>query len=269
MKKFIGSVLAGCTAVLAISGCYKLQKDYKYVKYELDPHINMTAKDYLMLRGDVAGSDTIFKWMKKGIDYAGIDTNEYAKPNRTFIFLHNNAIRTLSSNKVNGGFFFDYPIVVKNPTTGVPLKSLVDPTQDSLRPATSWNEYPQQMVKNYFLSLIVDGVYGFDNLGVPNKSVPTLLPAGSTASPADSKLGYVVTKTTPNPDVTSITAITFNPATGTGFDPEGKMNLKIGNNDQSPIVVNDRTNDRSAGYIATNGQLHVFDKTIHPFRYSY
>jgi len=82
-------------------------------------------------------------------------------------------------------------------------------------------------------------------------------------------LSWVVTKTTPNPDPTLATSITLNPGGGTGFDPEGKINLKIGNNDQSPIVVNDRTNDRTAGFYFSNGRVHVYDKTIHPFRYSW
>jgi hypothetical protein len=270
MKKMnIKSIFIFLTASLFFCGCYKLQKDYQYVKYELDPHINMTAKDYLVSRGKAGtGADTIFKWMQLGIEYAGIDMAEYEKPARTYILLHTNAIRTLSSGKVNGGFFFDYPIVVRD-STGTPIKSKLDPTLDSLRPAVSWNEYPQQMVKNYLLYLIVEGEYGFNNLTVPDQSLPTLMPANAVASAADSKLGWVVTKTTPNPDYTAISFITFNPTGGTGFDPEGKINLKIGNNDQSPIVVNDRINDRSAGYIATNGQIHVFDKTIHPFRYSW
>jgi hypothetical protein len=260
---------AGFIMVFFFSGCYKLQKDYNYEKKELDPHINMSAKDYLLLRGTAAANnDTVFKWMQKGIEYAGIDLAEYEKPGRTYIFLHNSAIKTVSSGKTNGGFFFDYPVVVKD-ALGNPIKSKIDITADSVRPANNWNEYPQDMVKNYFLYLIVQGEYGFDNLTVANQALTTLMPAGTVALAKDSKLGYVITKTAPNPDITSTTFITFSPTGGTGFDPEGKMNLKITNNDQSPITVNDRTNDRSAGYIATNGQLHVFGATVHPFRYSY
>jgi hypothetical protein len=253
-----------------LSGCYKLQKDDDYVKYELDPHINKTAKEFLLSRGTAGvGSDTIFKWMQLGIEYAGIDLAEYEKPGRTYIFLHNSAIRTLSSGKTNGGFFFDHPIVVKN-GAGVPIKSLVNPLIDSVRPALYWNEYPVQMVKNYLLYLILEGEHGFNNLGVPNKAIQTLLPPGTTVPYTDSRLAWVVTKTTPNPDPAAAIGITTSyPAGGSGFDPEGKMNLKIGNTDVSPIVVNDRTADRSAGYLGTNGQIHVFDKTIHPFRYSY
>src|SRR6476619_2595101 len=98
-------------AAISLSGCYKLQKDYDYKGFSLDPHINMTAKQFLLSRGTAgAGSDTIFKWMQLGIEYAGIDLSEYEKPDRTYIFLHNSAVRTISSGKVNGGFFFDHPI---------------------------------------------------------------------------------------------------------------------------------------------------------------
>lgn len=272
MKKLNIIIVITCLTVVSLfSGCYKLQKDYKYDKYVLDPNINMTAKDFLLSRGSTAG-DKVFDWMQQGIQYAGIDLAEYEKPNRTYIFLHNNSIRVTTGSgstlRVTGGFFFDYPIVVKD-ASGTVIKSKIDPTADSMRPALAWNEYPQQMVKNYFLYLIIDGVYGFNNLTVNNQTVTTLLPAAQVVSPKESKLGWVITKTTPNPDVLSLTAITFSSSGGTGFDPEGKMNLKIRNNENSPITVNDRTDDRSAGYITTNGQLHVYGATVHPFRYSY
>ena len=32
---------------ISLTGCYKMQKDYDYVKYELDPHVNMTAKAFI------------------------------------------------------------------------------------------------------------------------------------------------------------------------------------------------------------------------------
>jgi len=272
MKKLnINSICILFAMAILFSGCYKLQKDDKYVKYELDPHINITAKDFLLTRGDVAGSDTVFKWMKKGIDYAGIDLAEYEKPGRTYIFLHNNAIKVWDNSKkiVTAGFFFDYPIVVKDASGNV-IKSKLNASVDSTRPAQNWSDYSQETVKNYLLYLIIEGEYGFNNLGIPNTTVTTLLPPGKTVPYSDSKLAYVVTKTTPNPDASAIASITTAyPTGGSGFDPEGKMNLKIGNNDRSPITINDRTEDRSAGYIATNGQVHVYDKTIHPFRYSY
>jgi hypothetical protein len=277
MKKI--NIYSTCIILLmaiAISGCYKMQKDYDYKPEEIDPHYDITVKQFITSRGiNGPGSDTVFKWMEKGIQYAGIDMAEYEKPGRTFILLHTDAIRRLTSGKTSGGFFFDYPIVVKD-ALGNPIPSILVPGTDSIRPALFWEEYPQQMVKNLFLYLIIEGEYGFDNLKITNTSVKTLLPAGATVDRKDSKLGWVVTKTDPNPDPTLAAAITFDPAVGKGFDPEGRMNLRIGNNDASPIVMNDRSNDRSAGYYFTNGRAHVFNTTsnaptttIHPFRYSW
>ena len=89
-----------------MSGCYKLQKDFQYKPSVIDPHYNMTTKEFLLSKGTAGiGGDTIFKWMQFGIEYAGIDMAEYEKPGRTFILLHTNAIRTLTSGKVTGGFF--------------------------------------------------------------------------------------------------------------------------------------------------------------------
>jgi len=261
-------------AVISFSSCYKLQKDYKYNAFTLDPNINMTAKQFLLSRGSAGvGSDTVFKWMQLGLEYAGIDLSEFEKPGRTFIFLHNSAIRTTTGSgaslKVTGGFFFDYPIIGRDAAGNV-LPSISNPGTDSLRPALQWSEYPQQLVKNYFLYMILQGDYTFENLSVINTSIPTLLPAGTIADPNKvSKLGWAVVKTSPNPDPALAASITFNTAGGAGFDPEGKMNLKLINNQDAPINLNDRTNDRSAGYFATNGKVHVFGGTVHPFRYSF
>ena len=84
-------------AAVSMSGCYKLQKDYEYNAWTLDPNIKMTARKFMASRGvSGVGSDTIFKWMQLGIEYAGIDTAEYEKAGRTYIFLHNSAIRSLA-----------------------------------------------------------------------------------------------------------------------------------------------------------------------------
>ncbi|HEX7903907.1 MAG TPA: hypothetical protein VF487_08520 [Chitinophagaceae bacterium] len=260
-------------AAISLSGCYKLQKDYNYNGWVLDPHINISAKDFLLSRGTAGvGGDTIFKWMQLGLEYSEFDMTEFEKPGRTYIFLHNSAIRTTSGSgsslKVTGGFFFDYPVPVFD-GTGQPIKSKLDATQDSLRPAFAWNEYPKQFVKNYFLYLILQGEYSFENLTVANTSIQTLLPAGAVADPKESKLGWVIVKPTPNPDAALASSIYFDKTIGKGFDPEGKINLKLVNSQDAPIMINDRVNDRSAGYFATNGKVHVYDKTIGTFRYSY
>jgi hypothetical protein len=269
-KNIIFSAIFLLASVALLSGCYKRQKDYNYVKTPLDPHVYKSAKDYLLARSDSVrpgAVDTIFRWMKKAIEYSGIDWAEYEKPNRTYIFLHTNAVRTLSGSTVNGGFFFDYPIIVKD-ATGNPIPSVLNPGQDSMRAAKSWNEYSQQTVKNYLLSLIIEGEYTFENLGVPNKSVQSLLPPGTVAG-NDSKLSYVVVRSEPSPDASQQGTIVFDKAAGRGFDPEGKVNLKLINNSNAPLNINDKADARTAGILATNGPIHVFDKTVHPFRYSY
>jgi hypothetical protein len=256
----------------SLTGCYKLQKDAEYVKRELDPHINKSAKQYLLDRADLVDTlsaprkiDTIFRWMKKGLEYAEIDLAEFEKPGRTFIFLHNDAVRVVNSSKaVTAGFFFDYPIVEKD-ASGNPLRN----TDGSVKthPAKAWEEYSKETVRNYFLSLVIQGEYGFNNLGVENTSVSTLLPAG-TAALKDSKLGYAIATSDPDPSGIASSYFDFTNG-GNGFDPEGKINLKLENNASSPIKLNDRTNNRTAGIFATNGQVHVYSGTVHPFRYSH
>jgi hypothetical protein len=278
MKKYsLYTILVPVLSVFFMTGCYKLQKDYDYKPQEIDPHYNMTVRQFILQKGTAAANnDTSLKWMQKAIEYAGIDMAEYEKPNRTFILLHTDAIRRLTSGKVSGGFFFDYPVIVKD-GSGNPIKSILVPALDSTRPALEWTDYSKETVKNLLLYFIIEGDYGFNNLPITNTAVKTLLPAGTTVDPKDSKLGSVVTKTTPNPDPSQIASVTFTTGSGTGFDPEGKMNLRIGNNDASPIIMNDRSWDRTAGFYFTNGQAHVFTSTsssaptsgIHPFRYSW
>ena len=73
--------------MISFSSCYKLQKDYQYNAFTLDPNINMTAKQFLLSRGTAGvGSDTVFKWMQLGIEYAGIDLAEYEKAGQDLYF---------------------------------------------------------------------------------------------------------------------------------------------------------------------------------------
>jgi len=276
MKKNMIKTFCGLMLLVAVlTGCYKMQKDYDYIKKTIDPHYNMTAKEYMFSRDSfvVGGkNDTILRWMIKGIQYAGIDWSEYEKPDRTYIFLHNTAIRVIGTTspnvgKVTGGLFFDYPVFPRD-VNGNHIPSISFPGTDSVRPATQWSDYTVATVRNYFLYLIGQGRYTFENLSVANTSIPTLLPPNTVAG-NDSKLSWVITKTTPNPDPALAANITTSNVGGTGFDPEGKINLKLINSQDAPISVNDRTNDRTAGILCTNGPVHVYDKTIHPFRYSW
>jgi hypothetical protein len=249
-------VLLLAIAAVGQSGCMKIfglepQKDYDYHPITLDNNINVTARKFLEDRAAGTGiatssTDTIFKYMKAGLDYAGIDLAEFEKADRTYLLLTNDGIRVLPTKTTSGvvtttsniptaGLWFDFQIVTSvNPTTGVPVT----------RPATKWSDYPKDDVKNYFLYLIGQGRYNFYDLNAANKPIQSLLAPG-TALSKSSMLGYF--------------------ANGRGFDQEGKFYLKVVNNsDTAPIQHNNKTNDRSGGYVATNGIIHVFGASLAP-----
>ena len=71
-------------------------------------------------------------------------------PNQTghLSFYHNDAIRRLSGTTVQADCYFGKYKV--GPPPGVP--------------ATKWEDYPQIQVKNYLLSLIVEGEHTFENI---------------------------------------------------------------------------------------------------------
>lgn len=251
IRKIVRTCLLALTVVALLPGCKKLfglsrQEDYNYVPQTLDPHINISVRQFLENRSyGATPQDTVFKWMRLGLEYAGIDLAEYDKPDRTFIFLHNEAVRRLdATGKVVGGWWFSFPIVQKD-ANGNPI---VDPVTGVLKtaPATKWADYDKQTVKNYFLYLIGQGKYNFEDLNNLNKDVQSLLPPGTVAT-KESTLGYV--------------------NAGKGFDQEGKFQLKIrSNSDLGPIVHNGTADDRSAGYIATNGIVHVYGVALSPYR---
>lgn len=252
---------------LMIAGCslFNLdnQKNYEYDKFILDDHIHMTAWDYLKSRANGNPSnpnDTVFKWMKKAIDYCGIDTMEYMKSNRTYVFLQNDAIMHISGGKVTAGFFFDFPIVLTlDPVTGLPKTTA---------PAKQWSQYDKQTVKNYLLYLIIQGDHNYNNITPGPNIYQTLLPAGAVAT-RESKLGFLVTPATiPGAtDGKNTTAATFTySTTGTGFDPEGKINIQLGNTSDSKLFINGYNVVRSSGYYADNGSIHVWGTTVFPTR---
>src|SRR5262245_20916075 len=86
--------LSSCVLVLTLpnSGCKKLfglemQENTDHITSTIDPHIYKTAWQFLKDRAlGAAPDDTIFKRMYQGVVYSGIDTNEYLKTGRTFIF---------------------------------------------------------------------------------------------------------------------------------------------------------------------------------------
>lgn len=222
------------------------QKSYDYKRTTLDPNVGISAKQFIERQANgttTNPADTAFRWMLKGLQYSGIDLAEYEKLGKTFILLHNDAIRVRNNttNAVTGGLFFTYGIVQLNPD-GSPK---INPSTGAFVtvPATKWEDYKKETVRKYFLYLIGQGVYNFDNLALDNTIIQSELPAGSVP-PADEK-----------------TLFKYN-----GFDKDGKFTLKFQNVDAQPLVFNDANNARSSGHIATNGTLHVFNSVVHPFR---
>ena len=214
-----------------MTSCKKLalQKDYDHEPQPLDPHVYKTAWEYLKQRAlGNTSADSVWKRFYEGILYAEIDTLEYSKPNRTYIFLNNDAIVRTNSNAADVGFFDAYRI---NGNKG-----------------TKWQDYPKSLVKAYLQYMIIDGVY--DHYTLPPISpvvVQTLAPAGSlSALPAG------ITRNTAYPFVAN---------------PDSKMTLKVLNSSPSntsdyPVVINESRNVRTSSILATNGSIHAVDRFV-------
>jgi hypothetical protein len=214
-------VLIGLLAIGMLStGCRKLfgldsQTNNDYEQHILDDHIYKSAWQYLNERANGAEpKDTIFRRMLQGIQYAKLDSNLYKQEGRTFIFLHNDAVRRVSGTTIQPDCFFGY-FKINN------------------KPGTKWEDYPEEQVKNYLLSLIVDGEYTFGSLGPENITVKTLMPAGASAT-----------------------------------NPESILLLHIANNSNNKIMINDFPNSpaivqvRTANIISDNGPIHVVDRVV-------
>jgi hypothetical protein len=172
MKMKIFKITAFALSFLLVAGtlfsCKKLaglerQEDWEFTPTTVDPHIKMSAWEYLKKRatGPLA-VDTIFKRMYEAVVYSEIDTMEYSKPGRTYVFLHNDAVRRLVSNKYTTDCYWGRDSV------GSPK-----------RPANAWSEYPKDKVKNLLLYLIAEGNHTFETLTPVNITAKTLEPAGS------------------------------------------------------------------------------------------
>ncbi|MBW4888566.1 hypothetical protein KXQ82_02520 [Mucilaginibacter sp. HMF5004] len=285
MKKI--NIIISSLCILALASCkiggLEMQKDFQYVSgNELHGEINKTASQYLQDRGKtpIIPNDTVFKYMQLGLEYAGIDLAEYTKPGRTYIFLSNNSIRVLptttvtvngkpvvttTSNIPTAGFWFDFPIMDKNPDGT--QKFAADGVTPVTHPAKAWSDYSVATVRNYFLYLIGQADVGFNNANYVNTSLASLLPAGAVAG-KESKMGYLVVNSTPMLNASGARVLVYNYTTGgNGFDLEGKFNIKFGSGDFTPLVINDNTNVATGGLIATNGQIHVCATTVYPSRY--
>lgn len=151
-----------CVIAAFLSGCeiggLEFQDDASYRHHVLDPQTGMSAWEFLNLPRE----DTIFELMQEAIAYTGLE-EEYKKPNRTFLFLRNDAILRYNPNgTVNNGSYFGYNLTAG----GVPGKT--------------WQDYPVEEVRAFLQYHIFEGVYTFgQNLGPENVEVTTL--SGETA----------------------------------------------------------------------------------------
>jgi len=223
----VGTLISGCS----LAGL-NLQKDYNRSTTDtIDAHLYKTAWAYMKARAYGSATDTIFRRMYDGVIYSGIDTNEYTKPNRTYIFLQNNTIINITKNATTG-------VITK---TGLWISYTVNGAQ-----ATSWASYSKTDVKNYLSYLILLGSYTHTNLPVTKDAeYQTLAPAGVY---------------TTNP-VTFKAPGTFN------TNPKSTMMVHVSNANtvtsqlDYPIVLNQTTNIDVSDLLATNGVIDVIRGT--------
>ena len=205
----------GCKKMMGLD----LQQNVEHVTSVIDPRINKSAWQFLQERSYMRQPDTIFKRMYDGLIYAGIDTAEYTRPGRTFIFLNNDAIYRFASGRVQADCFFGRYLIAG-------------------KVGTKWSDYPKEFVKNYFLYLIANGEYSFDNLTPDNRELTTLMP--KNVEP---------------------------------LNPESMIALRVVNDRFSKMRVNDYpgtvtyTTQRfseilTGGIISTNGPIHVANRVV-------
>ncbi|MDB5009752.1 MAG: hypothetical protein JWQ06_541 [Mucilaginibacter sp.] len=234
MKKMkflsIAFIMAYFGIAIMFSSCLKMQKDYnrKTNVDTIDAHLNMTAWAYLKKRAYGSATDTIFRRMYDGIIYSGIDTNEYKKPGRTFIFLSNSEITTAKT-----GLW----ALVLNGTT----------------PGKNWTSYSKTDVKNYLSYLIAQGLYSHYGLKLADVPFNTLAPAGVyTTNPNTFKFNTGTFVTNPN----SIMVVHVSNAN------------TVTSQLDYPIVINGTVNISSSDLEATNGIVQVVNSgtsVITPF----
>lgn len=205
-----------------------MQEDYDREPHTLNPNLNKTAWQYLNDRAKgTSVSDQIFSRMLEGIQYAGIDSNEYKKPNRTYIFMHNDAI---------------------NRATVPPIDCFFGANLVDGKAATAWSSYPKEFVKRYFEYLILEGEYSHYTLpALESIRANTTAPKGSlSALPTG---------------ITRHSSVVFK------ANPESTMSIQVLNSSPSntsdyPVQLNGIRNVRTSSLLATNGVVHVIDRYL-------
>lgn len=168
---FIGLLMMGITGCKKIAGL-RLQENADHNTSILDAHINKTAWQYLKDRSVGSATDTIFKRMYEAIIYSGIDTALYLQSDKTFIFLHNDAVFSTARATATDCYWGRYKV--------------------SGAVAKSWTQYTPQQVKNWLLYLIVNGNYTYETLGPENVVAKTILPEGTDAANPQSLMYFVL-----------------------------------------------------------------------------
>jgi hypothetical protein len=235
IKNILAAMVIITTVAIIAPGCLKMQQNFKRNTTDtLNANLNMTAWAYLKSRAynNHTPNDTLFRRMYDAIIYSGIDTNEYIKPNRTFIFLNNGAVYTLDK------------------TTKVASTSCVWGAvfTSAGKIAKSWKDYPAADVKNYLQYLILDGVYSHYNLPVNDVTAKTLLAPGAYNS---------------NP-------VGFNVRTPMFVsNPQSIMYIKVlnaspSNTSDYPIQLNQFYNVNTSDLLATNGVVDVMTTFVSP-----
>ena len=102
MKPIIPCIVFFVLSVCA-TGCYDLQKSYDYEPVNSDPHLNMTAWEFIESRQDT------FSLLKEAIEHVDAafpgfkDTYSQTEKSYTFMFLNNAAFRDKEGVFVNTG----------------------------------------------------------------------------------------------------------------------------------------------------------------------
>ena len=231
IQQIIYTAICLCVFSFLFTGCKKLvglplQENQDHIVTTLDPHIKMSAWDFLKSRalGTSGFKDSIFYRMYQGILYSGIDTNEYTKSGRTFIFLHNDAILRRSGNPATtqaDSYFGKYKV--------------------NNAAATKWEDYSMEQVKNYLLSLIVQGEHSFENTYPDPKFEKTLLPLESDPLNPQSLIAFRVIN-----DRDSRFRINDFPGSAVPLPSSNPPGIQA----------------RTAGILSTNGPVHVVDRVL-------
>ncbi len=231
-RKIVSSLLCICILTAFHTGCKKLaglplQQNEEHVSTVIDPHINKSAWNYLKERafGTSNFKDSIFYRMYQGIMYSGIDTNEYTKAGRTFVFLHNDAVLRRTGITTTTDSYFGKYIV-------------------GAGAATKWEDYSKEQVKNYLLYLIAEGEYTFENVGPDVQQAKTLMPARANLLNPESIITFNVIN-----DRDSRFRIN-------GFPGSAHFTTTSG-------IITYGLQARTAGILSTNGPIHVVDRVLY------